>query len=137
MAFCSRSTVFTLTVGCLDMLRHLRPRWPERQNPCFGSKSMPATCRGSCCTRHPNPLQAGRAGPLVSQVDSRHARALRAAGHVGGLRIQTPDGRPIPWRRDEVDLYRVTCEVPPGVHEVRGPARHDLQRRRPSRPAGT
>ena len=38
---------------------------------------------------------------------------------IGGLRLETPDGKPVPWRRDEVELYRVTCQVPSGVHEIR------------------
>ena len=37
---------------------------------------------------------------------------------IGGLRLETPDGTAIPWRRDPVELYRVTCEVPAGVREV-------------------
>jgi predicted metalloprotease with PDZ domain len=37
---------------------------------------------------------------------------------VAGLRIETPDGKPLPWRRDETDVYRVECEVPPGTETV-------------------
>jgi predicted metalloprotease with PDZ domain len=37
---------------------------------------------------------------------------------IGGLRIETPGGDIIPWRRDQVELYRMTCEVPAGTHEV-------------------
>jgi predicted metalloprotease with PDZ domain len=37
---------------------------------------------------------------------------------IGGLRIRTPDGAEIPWRRDQVELYRFTCAVPSGTHEV-------------------
>ena len=37
---------------------------------------------------------------------------------VGGLRVETADGQAIPWRRDQVELYRLICEVPAGVHEV-------------------
>jgi predicted metalloprotease with PDZ domain len=35
------------------------------------------------------------------------------------MRLETPDGKAISWLRDEIDLYRVTCEVPPGFHEIR------------------
>ena len=38
---------------------------------------------------------------------------------VAGLRIETPDGKPVPWHRDETDVYRVVCEVPEGVESVR------------------
>jgi predicted metalloprotease with PDZ domain len=38
---------------------------------------------------------------------------------IGGFRLETPEGHAIPWRRDEVDLYRVTCDVPRGVREIR------------------
>ncbi len=37
---------------------------------------------------------------------------------VAGLRIETPDGQPLPWRRDETDVFRVECDVPPGVESV-------------------
>ena len=37
---------------------------------------------------------------------------------LAGLRIETPDGKPVPWHRDETDVYRVECEVPPGVQSV-------------------
>ncbi|QEH35146.1 M61 glycyl aminopeptidase [Aquisphaera giovannonii] len=37
---------------------------------------------------------------------------------IGGLRVHARDGSPIPWRRDEVDLYRHRCEVPAGAGEV-------------------
>lgn len=37
---------------------------------------------------------------------------------IGGLRLETPDGAAIAWRRDPVELYRIMCEVPRGVREV-------------------
>jgi predicted metalloprotease with PDZ domain len=37
---------------------------------------------------------------------------------VAGLRIVTPDGTPLPWRRDETDVYRVECNVPAGAESV-------------------
>jgi predicted metalloprotease with PDZ domain len=38
---------------------------------------------------------------------------------IGGLRLETLEGTAIPWHRDQVELYRVTCEVPAGVREIR------------------
>jgi len=37
---------------------------------------------------------------------------------VGGLRIETAEGRALPWDRDELELYRIHCEVPSGCHEI-------------------
>ena len=37
---------------------------------------------------------------------------------VAGLRLETPDGKPLPWRRDESDVFKVECNVPDGVHEI-------------------
>jgi predicted metalloprotease with PDZ domain len=37
---------------------------------------------------------------------------------IGGLRLETPAGTAIPWRRDPVELYRVTCDVPAGTREI-------------------
>jgi predicted metalloprotease with PDZ domain len=39
--------------------------------------------------------------------------------NVGGFRVETTDGKPIPWKRDEVELFCVHCDVPAGVSEVR------------------
>jgi predicted metalloprotease with PDZ domain len=39
--------------------------------------------------------------------------------NVGGLRLETLDGQALPWHRDDVELYCVTCDVPAGVMEVR------------------
>jgi predicted metalloprotease with PDZ domain len=39
--------------------------------------------------------------------------------NVGGFRVETTDGKPIPWKRDEVELFCAHCEVPAGVSEVR------------------
>jgi predicted metalloprotease with PDZ domain len=38
--------------------------------------------------------------------------------NVGGLRIQTPDGKPLRWQRDELEPYRVECQVPDDVRAV-------------------
>ena len=39
--------------------------------------------------------------------------------NVAGLRVETPDGTVIPWRRDDLELYRLVCEVPSDVSRVR------------------
>ncbi len=35
-----------------------------------------------------------------------------------GLRVETKDGKAVPWRRDEADVYRIECEVPQGIDAV-------------------
>ncbi len=47
--------------------------------------------------------------------------------NVGGLRLETPDGKPVPWQRDEIELYRVECDVPDGVHSIDRATRRHLQ----------
>ncbi len=37
---------------------------------------------------------------------------------VAGLRLETPQGKPVAWRRDETDVYRVECDVPEGVKSL-------------------
>ena len=37
---------------------------------------------------------------------------------VAGLRLETTDGKPVPWRRDDTDVFKVECDVPDGVHEI-------------------
>jgi predicted metalloprotease with PDZ domain len=37
---------------------------------------------------------------------------------IGGLRIETSGGKTIPWHRDQVELYRLTCEVPENTREI-------------------
>lgn len=39
--------------------------------------------------------------------------------NVGGFRVETTDGKPIRWKRDEVELFCIHCDVPAGVREVR------------------
>jgi predicted metalloprotease with PDZ domain len=38
--------------------------------------------------------------------------------NVGGLYLETPDGKKVDWQRDEVELFRVSCQVPDGVHQI-------------------
>jgi predicted metalloprotease with PDZ domain len=37
---------------------------------------------------------------------------------VAGLRLETSDGKAVPWRRDDTDVYRVECNVPDGVSQI-------------------
>jgi predicted metalloprotease with PDZ domain len=37
---------------------------------------------------------------------------------VAGLRLETSEGKPLAWRRDEVEPYRVECEIPAGVRSI-------------------
>ena len=37
---------------------------------------------------------------------------------VAGLRLETPEGKSVAWRRDETDPYRVECDVPSGVSSI-------------------
>lgn len=38
---------------------------------------------------------------------------------IGGLRVETPDGTLLPWKRDEVEMHCFQVEVPEGVAWVR------------------
>lgn len=38
--------------------------------------------------------------------------------NVGGLRVQVSEGKSLKWQRDEIEPYRVECDVPEGVREV-------------------
>ena len=38
--------------------------------------------------------------------------------NIGGFRVETPDGKALEWRRDEVETFCVACEVPKGVERV-------------------
>jgi predicted metalloprotease with PDZ domain len=38
---------------------------------------------------------------------------------IGGLRLETPDGKTLAWHRDDVELFRIICAVPAGVDEIR------------------
>ncbi len=96
----------------------------------------------------PQPLLAGSAPTLKIEVDARdlprrlvHSRIQVpcTAGklklwypkwvpgthgpngpvqNVGGLRVQAPGGKTLKWQRDEIEPYRVECDVPDGVSEA-------------------
>src|SRR5437868_15419107 len=38
--------------------------------------------------------------------------------NVAGLRLEAPGGKPLAWDRDEIEPYRVECDVPAGVHSI-------------------
>jgi predicted metalloprotease with PDZ domain len=38
---------------------------------------------------------------------------------IGGLRLETGEGRAIPWQRDQEELYRMSCTVPQGTRGIR------------------
>ena len=38
--------------------------------------------------------------------------------NLGGMRLETIDGKPIPWRRDEAEVCRIQCTVPSGVEKI-------------------
>jgi predicted metalloprotease with PDZ domain len=63
-----------------------------------------------------------RPGPLRLWYPKWIPGCHAAAGplhNVGGFRVETADGKPIPWKRDEVELFLVHCDIPPGVGEIR------------------
>ncbi|HVY69555.1 MAG TPA: hypothetical protein VHH73_06475 [Verrucomicrobiae bacterium] len=38
--------------------------------------------------------------------------------NVAGMRLETPDGKPVPWRRDESEIYRIEATIPPQVDRL-------------------
>ena len=38
--------------------------------------------------------------------------------NIGGLRLETPGGKPISWRRDETEVCRIECTVPDDVDGI-------------------
>src|SRR5207253_9352478 len=38
--------------------------------------------------------------------------------NVAGLRLEAPGDNPLAWHRDEIEPYRVECDVPAGVHSI-------------------
>lgn len=63
-----------------------------------------------------------RPGPLrlwyPKWVPGTHAPA-GPVQNIGGLRLETADGLPLAWHRDEVEPYCVLCDVPAGATAVR------------------
>ena len=81
---------------------------------------MRASCRVGSCTR-PSRV-ACKPGPLAlwypKWIPGTHA-PCGPLDTVGGLRLTTEDGKVIPWHRDQVELYRLSCVVPEGHHAIR------------------
>jgi predicted metalloprotease with PDZ domain len=50
-------------------------------------------------------------------VPGAHA-PLGPVQNVGGLRLETPVGTRLPWYRDELEPYRIECNVPDGLTEI-------------------
>ena len=63
-----------------------------------------------------------QAGPLrlwyPKWIPGSHAPKGRVED-VGGLRIETPDGTSIPWKRDEIEMHCFALKVPDGVKSIR------------------
>src|SRR5215510_13180552 len=38
--------------------------------------------------------------------------------NIGGLRLETGDGKPISWRRDEAEVFRIECTVPESAKRI-------------------
>jgi predicted metalloprotease with PDZ domain len=64
------------------------------------------------------PCQPGKLGLWYPKwIPGTHAPS-GAIQDVAGLRVETPEGKPVPWRRNDIDVYRVECDVPDGVREI-------------------
>ena len=115
-----RTTMLTADGWVSDRARAYRRRWPERQSPCFRSKSMRGICLEKAAAHQSSyPVRASARSRLgIPSGFPAHTPPAGPLDTIGGLRLETPDGKAIPWRRDEVELYRVTCEVPSGVREI-------------------
>ena len=69
-------------------------------------------------TRIHVPCQPGKLGLWYPKwIPGTHAPS-GPIQDIAGLRLETPDGKPLPWRRDESDVFKVECDVPDGVHEI-------------------
>ena len=60
--------------------------------------------------------RAGPAGAHYAEVDSRTSQSERPCGITGV--VFTADGKTLPWRRDDVDLYEFHLTVPAGVPSI-------------------
>jgi len=69
-------------------------------------------------TRIRVPCQPGKLGLWYPKwIPGTHAPS-GPIQDVAGLRLETPAGKSVPWRRDDLDIYRVECDVPDGVGEI-------------------
>lgn len=64
------------------------------------------------------PCKAGKLALLYPKwIPGTHAPS-GPLQDVAGLRLETPDGKPVAWRRDDADAYRIECTVPNGATEI-------------------
>ena len=69
-------------------------------------------------TRIVVPCQPGKLGLWYPKwIPGTHAPS-GPIQDVAGLRVETPEGKPVPWRRDDAEVYRIECDVPDGVREI-------------------
>ena len=69
----------------------------------------------ACPARHSR--QAGAVNALLSEVDPGRASPVGPIIDLSGLKL-TAGGKPLTWRRDDVDLYAFHCTVPAGADAV-------------------
>lgn len=128
------------------MSLHLRHHDRQRSRPWFLA-SLTLLGLGSMCFAAPSVL-AGPGPTLQIEVDARDLprRLLHSRIHVpcqpgklglwypkwipgthapsgpiqdvAGLRLETTDGKVVPWRRNDSEVFKVECDVPEGVHEI-------------------
>ena len=101
-------------------VRRRSPASQAGEGPTLRLTWIRATCRGSWCTRGSrSPAGPGKLALWYPKwVPGTHA-PCGPVQDVAGLRLETPDGKTVPWRRDETEVYRVECDVPDGVESVR------------------
>src|SRR5262245_57125350 len=74
--------------------------------------------RGLLRSRITVPVTAGKVRLWYPKwIPGTHGPYGRAED-IGGLRLNTVDGKTLDWRRDDVDLHCVECEAPAGIAEV-------------------
>ena len=76
------------------------------------------TCRAGCCIPIEVPCRPGKLADLVPKwVPGTHG-PCGPVENVAGLRLETPSGKTLAWARDEIEPYRVECDVPAGVRWI-------------------
>ena len=69
-------------------------------------------------TRIHVPCQPGKLGLWYPKwIPGTHAPS-GPIQDVAGLRLETTDGKVVPWRRNDSEVFKVECDVPEGVHEI-------------------
>ena len=98
---------------------------------------MHATCPAGCYTRGSMcpASQVSSALWYPKWVPGTHAPS-GPIKDVAGLRLETSEGKAVPWRRDDVDLYKVSAMYPMAfIRLSRGST--SFVTLRPSRPPAT